>query len=159
MAHEICTYPSLVLRRECRAVKDMTEAEFKLLAGMLQIMKRSNGIGLAAPQVGISRRLIVADIGDGPVMLANPVIEQKSDAWDVLTEGCLSLPGLSVEVKRPLEAVVAGVNEQGRPVRLEARGLLARVFQHEIDHLNGRLILDEFGWWERTKYTLGRLRP
>ena len=104
-------------------------------------MRHFAGIGLAAPQIGISKKLIVADIGDGPVMLANPKILKTKGAGK-MEEGCLSIPGINVIIKRAEEVIVNGLNEKGKVIELKAQGLLARVLQHEIDHLNGRLIID-----------------
>jgi peptide deformylase len=140
-AFKIREHPDPVLRKKCRPVEDITDKERNLFEQMLLIMRRFKGIGLAAPQVGISRNLIVADLGDNPICLANPVL-LKIHGLDRMEEGCLSIPGARVAVARPAEVIVGGINEKGKSVVMETQGLLARVFQHEIDHLEGKLIID-----------------
>lgn len=108
---------------------------------MLETMYAAPGIGLAAPQVGISKRLIVLDVGDGPIRMANPKIVDKQGEQLGL-EGCLSIPGLYGDVKRFDRIVVKGQDAQGRSFKVQAEGLLSRCFQHEIDHLDGRLFTD-----------------
>ena len=117
---------------------------------MLLTMYTFNGIGLAAPQVGSSFQIIVADIGEGVVKLANPRII-KSKGEDRLAEGCLSLPDINVQIKRPYEILVEGLNDKGQRIEIKAKGLLARVIQHEIDHLRGRLIIDYLGLIDKMK--------
>jgi peptide deformylase len=111
---------------------------------MIAIMRDGMGVGLAATQLGVLRRLLVFQAGsDGePTALANPVIEWLSDEGSLAEEGCLSLPRVSMDVERPLHARVSGRDVEGEPVEIEASGLEARVLQHEIDHLDGVLILD-----------------
>jgi len=138
-----------VLRGRSRPVTKVTEAERGLLAGMLRLMYDSKGLGLAAPQVGIDARLIVVDIGAGPLQLVNPVIERQGRKTSGRAEGCLSLPKISVTVRRPESVVVLAHDEQDRPVRFSAAGLLSRVVQHEIDHLDGTLIIDYLPWFKR----------
>ena len=111
-------------------------------------MRHFAGIGLAAPQIGISKSLIVVDIGEGPIKLANPVVLNAKGS-DKMEEGCLSIPGVGVVIGRPNKIVVSGLNEKGEVVEVEAQGLLARVLQHEIDHLKGRLIIDYMGLLEK----------
>lgn len=117
------------------------QALLRLLDDMVETMYEARGIGLAAPQVGISKRVIVVDIGDGPIALINPRLEEL-EGEELGSEGCLSIPGIIGEVKRAQKLVARGVNEQGLKVRIPADGLLARVFQHEVDHLDGRLFTD-----------------
>jgi peptide deformylase len=111
---------------------------------MVEIMRGAMGVGLAATQLGTLRRLLVFQAGADarPTAVANPTIEWLSDALATAEEGCLSLPGIGVDVERPLHVRVSGVDVEGEPLRLEASGLEARVLQHEIDHLDGVLILD-----------------
>lgn len=144
-------YPEVVLRAVCKSVPRVTEKEKDFFRQMLVTMHYFKGIGLAASQVGIARRLMVADIGEGPIGLANPEIVRRKGT-DVLTEGCLSLPNASVGVSRDYQIVVTGLNQEGKFVEMKAEGLLARVIQHEIDHLNGKLILDYLPFDERQKY-------
>ncbi|MFA5356309.1 MAG: peptide deformylase [Candidatus Omnitrophota bacterium] len=137
----ISEYPDPVLRNKNASIERITESEIKLFEEMLFTMRHFAGIGLAAPQVGIARKLIVADIGEGAVRLANPVI-LKNKGSDKMEEGCLSIPGIGVVIERPDEVIVSGLNEEGRVIEFKAQGLFARVLQHEIDHLNGKLIID-----------------
>jgi peptide deformylase len=111
---------------------------------MIAIMRDGLGVGLAATQLGVLRRVLVVQAGSDsePSGLVNPTIEWLSDEVVVAEEGCLSLPRVAMDVERPLHARVGGLDVEGRPVRIEASGLEARVLQHEIDHLDGVLILD-----------------
>lgn len=138
---EIKKYPHPILRKKCELVEAVTMQEVELFENMVFTMRAFNGIGLATPQIGISRQLIVADTGEGVIKLANPqIIEVKGN--DKMVEGCLSIPGADVEVKRRYKVTVKGLNEKGKMVEIKAKGLLARVLQHEIDHLKGKLIID-----------------
>ena len=152
-ALNIKTYPTEVLRLSCAPVERLSSRERDLLSEMFLIMRRAQGIGLAAPQVGVSQRLIVADIGQGPLKLANPKII-SIEGRDVMEEGCLSVPNATVKVARPYQVVVQGINEQGKVIKLKAKGLLARVLLHEIDHLNGRLIIDYMNLFSKIKYNI-----
>lgn len=138
---KIREYPDPILRKKCCLVDEVTKQERNIFDQMLFIMRRFNGIGLAAPQIGISRNLIVADLGNNPICLANPML-LKIQGSDKMEEGCLSIPGAKVFVDRPAEVIVGGVNKKGKSVVIETGGLLARVLQHEIDHLEGKLITD-----------------
>jgi peptide deformylase len=155
---EIKRYPDAVLRKKCIHVPEVTPKEVKLFEDMLLTMYTFNGVGLAAPQVGNLVQIIVADVGEGAVRLINPRII-KSKGEDKLAEGCLSLPDINVEIKRPYEILAEGLNEKGQHIEIKAQGLLARVIQHEIDHLKGRLIIDYLGLIEKMKlYKLRRRR-
>lgn len=130
-----------MLRRKADRVTAVDKPLARLLDDMVDTMYAAQGIGLAGPQVGVSRRIIVIDAGDGPIQLVNPrIVDHKGRAWG--TEGCLSIPSIYGEVERWAEIVVKGLNAQGEPVVYEADGLLSVVFQHEIDHLDGRLFTD-----------------
>jgi len=139
---QVVTYPDPVLRLEAKQVNEITDEIKKQLDEMLVIMYESDGIGLAAPQIGDSRRIVVMDLGDGPIKVINPEIVEKSDDLEIEEEGCLSLPGITVKVKRPVKISVKCINEKGEEVVYNTDGLMARAFQHEIDHLNGVLIID-----------------
>lgn len=130
-----------VLRKKSAAVKKITPELKELLSRMARLMYNDQGIGLAAPQVGVSQALIVVDAGSGLYKLANPKII-KCRGSQVNKEGCLSVPGICIKVKRAKKIKLEAVDENGEPLSIEAEGLLACVFQHEIDHLNGRLIVD-----------------
>ena len=131
-----------VLRKKSGFVKKVNQGITDLLRDMAETMYHANGVGLAAPQVGISKRVITIDIGSGLISLINPeIMEQKGDQTDI--EGCLSIPGIVGQVIRPNWVRVRGLNEKGEQVELEGTGLLARAFCHEIDHLDGILFIDK----------------
>ena len=153
---EVKKYPEKILREKCQAVEKITEREIELFENMLFTMRHVSGIGLAGPQVDINQRLIVADIGAGPVKLADPqVIGIKGK--DKMEEGCLSVPGALVKIERPEEIIITGLNEEGKYVEIKAKGLLARVLLHEIDHLNGKLILDYMNFLQKIKFKLDNI--
>ena len=148
-------YGDAVLRKRAEAVSEVTEAEQQLAEQMLETLYATgNGIGLAATQVGILKRLIIVDIGEDddetyePLVLFNPEL-MGFDGEIVVEEGCLSIPDVTAEVKRPEIIVVEGIDVQNEPMRIEADGLLARVLQHEIDHLNGVLFIDRISGLKR----------
>jgi len=141
MVEEIVRYGNEVLRRAAEPVKAVDDEIRALIARMYEAMAEASGLGLAAPQIGVSKRLFVYDIGDGPHAVINPKLMKKSGE-QIGVEGCLSVPGLQGEVPRWEKVVVTGLDEEGKPVRIKAEGLLARVFQHEIDHLDGTLFID-----------------
>lgn len=130
-----------VLRTPARDVVDIDAALRLLVEGMLETMYAAPGVGLAAPQVGIQQRFFVYDIGEGPGTVVNPRIVDSGGEWKY-DEGCLSVPGLYFEITRPGEVTLEGTGLDGRRLRIEADGLLARVFLHETDHLDGHLLLD-----------------
>jgi peptide deformylase len=134
-------YGDPVLRRKSREVKEMSGDIQKLIDNMAKLMYKNRGIGLAAPQVGMLKRVIIADVGEGLVSLVNPKILWRQGK-DTMAEGCLSIPGINLEIKRSQEVIVEGLNKEGEKVQLGAVRLLARVLQHEIDHLDGILIVD-----------------
>lgn len=130
-----------VLRKVADEVTNIDGKLVKLADEMLVTMYAEPGIGLAAPQVGVQRRLFVYDIGDGPRTLVNPVISEARGEW-TYEEGCLSVPGLWWEIVRPKEIHLTGFDLDGNEVSIEADELLSRLFQHELDHLDGILLLD-----------------
>ena len=142
MALEVKTFGDPVLKTRAARVKEFDDALLRLTEEMLVTMREREGVGLAANQVGRLKRVLVAGIEEDEYVLINPVIEARSDETEVLPEGCLSIPGILVDVERPVAVTVSGQDAAGEEVRFEAEGLLARVFQHEIDHLDGVLILD-----------------
>lgn len=144
----IFTYPDSVLRGKCAPVEKVDDEVLKLVQGMSRLMVSAQGIGLAAPQVGVRRRIITLNVGDGLISLVNPLILER-EGRDTMEEGCLSCPGIAVNVARNEKVLVCGLNLDGKEVTIEAEGLKARVLQHEIDHLDGILILDKLPWLER----------
>jgi len=138
---EIKRFPDPALRKKGVDVKSIGNDEKRLLADMAETMYLKGGVGLAAIQVGIEKNMVVIDIGDGLIKMINPVILKKVGR-ETKEEGCLSVPEKCVNVKRSRKIVVDYLNEDGQAIRLPAEGLLARVIQHEIDHLLGKLIVD-----------------
>jgi len=138
---KIVCLPEVILRKKSAAINKISDEERKMLADMAKTMYLEGGVGLAAVQVGINKQLVVIDIGDGLIKLINPVIVKK-EGCETEEEGCLSVPETAVKVKRAKKVVVDYLNEEGEALRLSAEGLLARVIQHEIDHLMGKLIVD-----------------
>jgi peptide deformylase len=130
-----------VLRQRAAKVTTIDGRLAKLAEDMLATMYDAPGVGLAAPQIGVEKRLFVYDIGDGGRTLINPAITESSGEW-AYEEGCLSVPGLSWEIVRPKQVLLTGLDLDGNEVQLEADELLARCFQHEIDHLDGVLLLE-----------------
>ncbi len=147
---DIVLVPDPVLRQKARPVERVTKRIQKLIRDMADTMYAANGAGLAAPQVGVSERVIVVDDGNGLVALVNPrLVAAQGSEVDV--EGCLSIPNVNVYVERAAQVEVEGWDERGRTVRIKAEGLLARALQHEIDHLDGVLITDKGSPIERPK--------
>jgi peptide deformylase len=142
---KISKYPEdeAILRERCKPVTKITDKTRRLIDDMIETMYDAAGVGLAAPQVFVNQRLFVYDIGDGPDALINPEIIH-TEGSEVGTEGCLSIPRLQGDVARHTRIIVTGLNRRGRRVRIDAEDpYLARVFQHEIDHLNGILFIDK----------------
>ena len=131
-----------VLRAKAKPVAKVTKRVVKLLKDMEETMYAADGVGLAAPQIGVSERLIVVDVGEGPIHIINPVLE-KGGRLRYRREGCLSIPGVYGYVERYATVVVSGLDAKGKPLRIEGSGLLARALQHEIDHLEGILFTDK----------------
>src|SRR3954454_15278881 len=152
-------YGDPVLKSRATAVDRFDDALRDQVARMSAIMRDAIGVGLAAPQVGLSQRLLVYQVGhEAPVIaVVNPEIEWSSDDEEPLEEGCLSLPGVHIDVDRPIHVRVRAQDEHGDPQLIEASGLEARVLQHEIDHLNGVLILER-GSREQRKEAIRILR-
>ncbi len=142
VAHEIRTFGDPVLKSRATPVKDFDEALERLSEDMKRVMRENEGVGLAANQIGHLKRIFVAAYEDEEYAVVNPVVEERSEASEKVIEGCLSIPEIRVEVERSCAVTVSGQDPSGTAIRIEAEGLLARIFQHEIDHLDGILILD-----------------
>jgi peptide deformylase len=138
---EIAKLGEPILVAKAKPVAKVTKETKTLISDMIETMVAARGVGLAAPQVRVPQRLFVYDVGEGPGALINPVIEEM-EGEELGVEGCLSIPKLQGEVARATRVVVTGLNREGKGVRIEARDFLARVFQHEIDHLDGVLFID-----------------
>jgi peptide deformylase len=139
--YEIRVIGDPVLRQRAAEVDDIDGRLVKLADDMLETMYDAPGLGLAAPQVGVQKRLFVYDAGDGPQVLVNPEIVESSGEWE-FEEGCLSVPGLSWVIIRPKEIHLRARDLDGNEVEIEADELLARLFQHELDHLEGILLIE-----------------
>lgn len=131
-----------ILRKMCRSVLDFDKKLSDLIDDMIDTMYEADGCGLAAPQVGILRRICVVDVGEGPIEMVNPVIVEESGVQEE-TEGCLSLPGEYGVTRRPMKVTVRAQNRKGETFTVSGEGLKARAFCHEIDHLNGILYIDK----------------
>jgi peptide deformylase len=138
----IRTYGDATLRRPAEPVVAIDDEIRAICAQMVEAMLRANGAGLAAPQIGISKRIIILDVDGAFHILINPELVETSDEVAEVVEGCLSVPGVDAPVERAVRAVVEGTTLDGETVRIEGEGLLARAIQHEMDHLNGNLFLD-----------------
>jgi peptide deformylase len=141
--YDIRIFGDPVLRQVSKDLTDIDGTTAKLVADMIPVMYEAQGLGLAAPQVGVQKRLFVYDMneGKGPQTLINPVIKESSGEW-TYEEGCLSVPGLSFEITRPNEIHLVGLDLDGNEVDIQASELLSRLYQHELDHLDGKLLLD-----------------
>jgi peptide deformylase len=144
---DIITLPDPVLRQMCVPVERVDDALRRLADDMLEAMYEAPGIGLAAPQVGVSRRLVVLDVSEkdgekNPIVMVNPEIIRFGEERRSYEEGCLSIPDVKVEIERPASLTVRFLDRDGQSRELMAEGLLATAIQHEIDHLDGRLIID-----------------
>lgn len=140
---EVLRHPSPMLKSRANEVAPDSDTSLReLVRAMAETMYEENGVGLAAPQVGVDKRVIVFDVDDRLAALCNPVITEFSEETVVDEEGCLSVPGISVPVARSVKVVCEGQTIEGRQITVEADEFLARVLQHEIDHLDGVLILD-----------------
>jgi len=152
--YSIYTYPDSILRKKAEKVIDIDDEIKSLIREMFLIMKDEGGIGLAAPQIGVSKQVIVVSLqerGFERIALVNPSIVFFSDDTDFFEEGCLSIPGVRANVVRSKKAIVKGRAKSGREVEINTENLLARVFQHEIDHCNGVLFIDRLLSKERKK--------
>lgn len=176
---KIKKYPDPILRKKCQEVKEVTEEIKNLGWDMVETMTENQGIGLSAPQVGELKRIIVVhpmpshakrgEAGDetkfqrpeertpeekaikSPQIFINPKITEKSKETEIDEEGCLSFPGLFLKIKRRKAVKIAALNERGEKIQVRAEGLPARIFQHEIDHLDGILFIDRLSFWQKFK--------
>lgn len=149
MVRQINILGDPVLRCAAKPTELGTDNLETILEEMRDTLKDASGIGLAAPQIGVLKRLFIFDLGDGVKCFINPEIIWASKKTLADTEGCLSIPGHEVTVVRPESVKVVGCDEHGEPIEIEADGLMARMFQHEIDHLDGILIIDRTSEAER----------
>jgi len=151
---KIIKYPATILKKQAKKVGEITPELLRLIAHMEVTMEKSKGIGLAAPQIGISKQIIVVkDSRESKKnqIFFNPKIRKKSKKQETDEEGCLSLPGLFLPIKRTVSIQLSCNTKEGKPIMIEATGLAARIFQHEIDHLQGKLIIDHITPFKRWK--------
>jgi len=145
---EIKICPSAVLRKRSGELEEVGPPEQKLFSDMALAMRHARGIGLAAPQVGISKRAVIVEASGELLRMVNPVILSEKGHVE-MEEGCLSVPEKGVKVERAEEISVSYLDENGSPRNKTFRGLTARIIQHEIDHLNGKLIIDYLPWYKK----------
>ena len=144
MIHKIRKYGDPVLRKECDRVEKIDDDILELLDDMVETMHDANGIGLAAPQIGVNKKIFVLDLGDGHIRkVINPEFLEFSDETEENEEGCLSVPGIYKKVKRSSKVKIKYMNEKWEEVTEEAEGLLSRALQHENDHLDAVLFVDK----------------
>ena len=148
---EIVIYPNSVLAKKTEIVGDITAGLKEFMSQMALTMQENDGIGLAAPQVNVSKRVIVIRDGEEVKTYINPRIVRKSREKQMDEEGCLSLPGIFFDVNRSASLEVEVQTPGGEVKRIKVDGLIARIFQHEIDHLQGKLIIDRIPFWRRWK--------
>ena len=142
VALDIRTFGDPVLKTRAAPVDTFDESLARLTEDMLATMRENDGVGLAANQVGRLKRVLVASVDDEDYVIVNPVLSEESETTERGQEGCLSIPGINVEVDRATEVTVTGQDASGEPLNIRASDMLARVLQHEVDHLDGVLILD-----------------
>lgn len=147
----IIIYPNPVLAKKAETIKNITPGIKELMSQMVFTMHESDGIGLAAPQINVSKRIIVIQDGEEIKTYLNPRIIRKSREKNVDEEGCLSLPGIFFDVRRSSSIEVEVQTPEGKLVMIKTEGLTARIFQHEIDHLQGKLIINRISFWRRWK--------
>jgi peptide deformylase len=145
-----------VLRQPAREVTELNGELARLVDTMIETMNEAHGLGLAAPQVGVQKRLYTYDVGEGPAVLINPEIVDTRDEW-TFEEGCLSVPGLQFDIVRPKVVTVRGVDLDGNEAVIEGDELMGRLIQHEVDHLDGVLLLERLDP-ERRREALRELR-
>lgn len=150
MILEIKKYPNRVLREKCAKVKIFDEKLKELCAGMFETMEINKGLGLAASQVGESQCFFIVEMNGEKVIFINPEITKK-EGKEIFEEGCLSFPGLFIKIKRPKKIEVSYQDLDGQVKTIQADGLLARVIQHELDHLEGILFIDKISFWQKLK--------
>ena len=139
---KICCLPEAVLRQKSKKVPKVDASIRRLIGDMVETMIQAEGVGLAAPQVGISLRVAVLQMPEEePIAIINPKVVKRAGERPVM-EGCLSVPGYQGEVKRSISVIVKGLDQQGKEIRIKATGLMAQALEHEIDHLNGVLYVD-----------------
>jgi len=151
MILEIKKYPDPVLKKRTEKVIKITPEIKELIFNMKETLKAEHGAGLAAPQIGISKKVFIINTQDGYTAFINPIITSKSFGKVVSKEGCLSFPGLWLDIRRAKEVKVSALDESGIAISLRAKDFSARIFQHETDHLNNVLFFERLGFFEKLK--------
>jgi peptide deformylase len=151
---DIKKYPESILRKKCQEIKEITPEIKELILNMAETMLKNQGIGLAAPQVEVLKKLIVVGTEKGPLAFINPKVIKKSKETEIGEEGCLSFPGIWLKIKRAKGVEIESLNEMGEKICFKTEGLPARIFQHEIDHLDGILFIDRLNLWQKLKFKL-----
>ncbi len=146
----IHTWPERTLKEKCKKVEAVTDEVRQILAEMLSLMRASKGAGLAANQAGLNFSLVVAEVEGRTFKLVNPQIV-SSQGLTSFVEGCLSFPGLELKIKRKNKIRISAQDEKGQPLELEAEGILAVIFQHEIDHIEGKVFINRIPFWEKLR--------
>lgn len=152
MRLNIIAYPNKILRNKNKEIGEINKDIKNLALDMIETMHKSDGVGIAAPQVGVNKKIIIVNWEDEDLVLINPVITKKSFFKYMDKEGCLSFPGLEIMVKRPKKIAVKALDYSGEKIRVKAEGLFARILQHEIDHIEGKLLIDYASKEEKNKY-------
>ncbi len=155
MAHSLVYYGNTTLASVAERVENIDDGIIALINEMSDIMVKERGLGLAAPQVDVGKRIIMVDTGEGEsgrIVLLNPEILSLSNKFEPYEEGCLSVPKIFTDVIRPAEVYVKGITPDGKDIRLDSSGLMARVLQHEIDHLDGILFIDRIEKYIRDEF-------
>ncbi|NQU77526.1 peptide deformylase [Candidatus Falkowbacteria bacterium] len=149
---KIRTYPDPILKKKAKEIDKVDDETGDLVTEMKRLMREGDGVGLAGPQAGVSKRIFIIDASDGKGVrvFINPKICKKKGK-QVGEEGCLSLPGLEVEIKRAKSLECEFLDNKGKEQKLKVSDLLATIIQHEIDHLDGKLLVDKVGWFKRYK--------
>lgn len=149
---KILKYPNDILRKPNEIVEEVTPEVKDLILNMIETMHKADGVGLAAPQIGVNKRIIVVHWQGDDLVFINPKITKRSWRKDKDTEGCLSFPGLFVEIKRPVSISVTALGYSGKEMKVSMNGMFARMIQHEMDHLDGTLIVDRISKKKRIEY-------
>jgi peptide deformylase len=149
---EIIRYPDPVIRKKSEFVEEVNEEIKQLIEDMTDTMHASSGVGLAAVQIGVLKRVIVVNVGEEFIAMVNPeILENEGESQ--MEEGCLCLPDVLIEIKRSEKVKVKGLNDKGEEIVIDAEGLLARALQHEVEHLDGILIIDKISRIKRELLT------
>jgi len=148
---EVKKYPDPVLSETTEEIKEIDDNLRELALDMVETMVTADGVGLAGPQVGISKKIIALQTGEGPKVFFNPVIIKYSKKKQRAEEGCLSFPGIRLRIRRPYRVEIKAVDIDGNEVSIKAEDLVSRIFQHEIDHLDGIFFINRASLWQQLK--------